>query len=525
MDTHTPDVKQILRLGFADSVRWLADDGETGRPARWVSTSLDEAAPGDILLLEPAAITAEVLAQARQRGVALLLVVGGGFPEMDLEIPPGLSLAVLEGEWEARPAQEMLLTMLINQRAALMERGVRIHAQLSQLAAEGGGLPALVKAMAELSGRGVLIQDKRQVILADYPSSTLRAIWPDILMQIQSTEMLPASLQDRKKAGQHSHIVTQTLPGGLARLIFPVVVGEVARGYVSLLGMAGELDALDTLVVEQGAQICAVEMARAKAVREAEKKLKGDLLTALLNDDLTPHDARLWVLTMGLDLEQSHVALRFSWDGPSPPSRRRLETLVNGEVARQELTAIVSALGAEVICFCQVPLQPARPEEAALGLGAAVLSQAGKEFTEVSARCGLGTPARDLGDWRMSFRQAGQALELARRFREQKPLYFPDLSVYRLLLQMEHSPELSAFQEETIGPLLAHDHAEEFIHTLEAYFAHHGNLTQTAEALYIHRNTLIYRLDRIAKLTDLDLDKPETRLAVQLALRIHRMRK
>jgi purine catabolism regulator len=94
---------------------------------------------------------------------------------------------------------------------------------------------------------------------------------------------------------------------------------------------------------------------------------------------------------------------------------------------------------------------------------------------------------------------------------------------YRLLFQIEHSPELIAFQEETLGPLLAHEGATELIHTLETYFSHNGNLSQTAEALFIHRNTLIYRMERIASITGLDLDNPENRLAIQLALRIFRM--
>jgi purine catabolism regulator len=112
---------------------------------------------------------------------------------------------------------------------------------------------------------------------------------------------------------------------------------------------------------------------------------------------------------------------------------------------------------------------------------------------------------------------------MARRFGERRALYFPDLSVYRLLLQLEHNPELMAFQEEILGPLLAYEGGRELINTLEAYFEHNGNLTQTAEALFVHRNTLIYRMERIAKITSLDLDKPETRLTVQLALHIYRM--
>ncbi|MCK4901006.1 MAG: helix-turn-helix domain-containing protein, partial [Anaerolineales bacterium] len=82
------------------------------------------------------------------------------------------------------------------------------------------------------------------------------------------------------------------------------------------------------------------------------------------------------------------------------------------------------------------------------------------------------------------------------------------------MLQIEHDPELSAFQEETIGPLLAYDGNEELIRTLESYFKHNANLSQTAEALFIHRNTLLYRMERIAQILDLDFNNPENRLAV-----------
>ena len=60
----------------------------------------------------------------------------------------------------------------------------------------------------------------------------------------------------------------------------PIIVSEVARGYISLIAFTGELDALDQVVIEGGCLVSAVEMSRGKAVREAEKRLKGDLLTA-----------------------------------------------------------------------------------------------------------------------------------------------------------------------------------------------------------------------------------------------------
>lgn len=522
MNTSTPNLKDLLRLAFPEPIDWLTDDSSSNEPINWVSLSLEEAKQGDLLLLPAQDVDSKVLLAAKERGVPAVLLLGECMlPETDF--PEDLSLIQVSGDHDPRDTQRLLLSILLNQRAAHHERGTRVHAQLAQLEAEGKGLEGLAKAMADISGEGILIQDKRGRILAEHPSSALLTIWEDVARQIGSLQSLPETLLDRKRAGSQPSIVTQEIPGGLARLVAPIVVGEVARGYLSLVGVVGELDALDHLVAEQGALVSAVEMARAKAVREAEKRIKGDLLTVLLQEDLTPRDARLWAQAVELDLTKAHLALRFAWHAPSPPSRRRLETIINGEVSRLGLKTILSPMGTEVVCFCEVTSSILRPE-IALEFAQTVLDQGIREYPQSPIRCGVGNLAEELSSWRTSFRQAGQALEMARRFEERRPLYFPDLSVYRLLFQFEQYPELIAFQEEILGPLLAYEGGRELIQTLEAYFEHNGNLTQSAEALFIHRNTLIYRLERIAEIADLDLDKPETRLAVQLALHIYRMR-
>jgi purine catabolism regulator len=195
---------------------------------------------------------------------------------------------------------------------------------------------------------------------------------------------------------------------------------------------------------------------------------------------------------------------------------------VNGEVARLGTKVIISPTGSDVICFCQVAPGKKRPTEA-LELSQNVLLRAYEEYPDAHARCGVGTPAPDLNNWQDSFREAGQALAMARRLSESKPLYYPDLSVYRLLMLVEDNPELRSFQEEVIGPLLSHDGGKNLIETLEAYFKNNGNLSQTAEALFIHRNTLFYRMEKIAEITGLDLSNPDTSLAIQLALRIYHM--
>lgn len=522
MPDHNLSLKEICRIAFENQVSWLKGAPEAVYTVGWV-TYLPEEVQADYLLLLPAqnaGIHGFNLGNLQPQPAAILLY--GPLVGDVTGLSGGIVIGHLPEPAQPSAIQRRLLTVLINHRVMLMERGVHIHTQLSQLAAEGSGLSGLARAMGAITGRGILVQDKRLNIRAQATSQALMLNWEEILPFLMQLDSLPEQHRDRKQAGKLAAILHQKLPGGLARLVAPIVVSEVARGYLSIIGLEDELDALDQLVAEQGALVCAVEMARSKAVRETEKRLKGDLLTALLQDDISPRDTLLWVESMGIDPSLPYVALRFAWESEPAPSLRRLETQINGEVARLGLKTLISPMDQEIVIFCPV-LGPGKSAEPAITLGSAVLSIGPQESGGARLTCGIGAPAQALADWRRSFRQAGQALEMARRLGATEPLYFPDLSVYRLLVQIEYSPELAAFQQEILGPLLENDGGLELINTLEVYFAHNGNLSQAAEELFIHRNTLNYRMERIAEILDINLDKPETRLALQLALHISRM--
>ncbi len=530
MPFYSPASLLTVLDALPDGYEWISGEEKSGDTSiTWIVCNNTGLQHGDLLLLdagdEPTArdIPSEV------HEASAIGIIGDG--EID---PSGFSgKPIFRIRIGGRPSgsrgldlrsiHQTLLRALLAQKSILIERGANIQTRLTQIAAHGEGLTGLAAAMREMTQHGILVQDKRLSPLASSPSTALRAVWDDLLEQLAEFSTLPEMLRDRRQAGETPTVTVDPMPGGLERVVVPIVVGDVARGYLSAIGMTGELDQTDRMVVEQGALVCAIEMARAKAVRETEKRLHGDLLSALLRQNLSARDAHLWALNMGLDLEQQHTAMRLAWEGPTP-TLRRLETLVNGEVSRSGLPVIVSSLSGEVICFYEAPRDAGRPSRT-IALAQTVIDLAGKEYPEAVIRCGIGTPAGDLGAWQLSFRQAGQALDMARRLGERKPLYYMDLSVYRLLLQFEDHPDLKSFLQETLGPILNHENSDELLATLEEFFAHNGNLSQTAEALFIHRNTLTYRMERLASLSQLDLENPDTRLAVQLALSIRRMLK
>jgi purine catabolism regulator len=491
------------------------------REVRWAVTAGSGVSPqaGDVVLCASAPARKEQNAWA-EAGVAAAAVI------TDDKLPANapLPLIPLHANAALRSIQQAALELIINRQSYLLGRGAEIYQTLARLSVEGVGLPRLAQAMFELTGQAVLVQDKRLKPLAEQVPAALSERWPEVANVLGSLSHLPESFRDRRQAAAVGGWREQTLPGGLTRLICPIVAKGMARGYLSIVGVQGELDTLDQLVVEHGASACALEMAKAKAVSDAEKRAHGDFVDSVLTGTLSLDEMLRWAGRIGYDIEPPHAALVLRWGASSSapaPSLRRLETIVNQSVAKTGVNALVRPRGSEVVVFCAVA-EAGRPE-AALSLAQQIYRSAAEEYPHNPAYCGVGRTAAELADWKDSHREATQSLSMAARLNERTPLFFGDLSVYRLLFQLEGSPELESFCREVLGPLMDYEGSGDLLETLEAFCDRLGNLSQTAEKLFIHRNSLLYRMERISQLAGIDMNNPDTRLAVHLALKIRRM--
>src|SRR5690606_27076017 len=103
--------------------------------------------------------------------------------------------------------------------------------------------------------------------------------------------------------------------------------------------------------------------------------------------------------------------------------------------------------------------------------------------------------------------------------------FFGDVSLYELMMGVNDATMLAGFYKHWLSPLVDYDaqHSTDLLDTLNAYFANNGNMARTAHILNIHRNTLVYRLGRISEIIELDMDDPNVRLNLHLALKVQRM--
>lgn len=89
----------------------------------------------------------------------------------------------------------------------------------------------------------------------------------------------------------------------------------------------------------------------------------------------------------------------------------------------------------------------------------------------------------------------------------------------RILDELAASPDLRPFLD-IVLPLVNYDRerGSGLVRTLSVYFETGANASEAAERLFLHRNSLLYRLERIQKLTGLDLRESESMLVLQLGL-------
>lgn len=87
-------------------------------------------------------------------------------------------------------------------------------------------------------------------------------------------------------------------------------------------------------------------------------------------------------------------------------------------------------------------------------------------------------------------------------------IHYNNLGIYKLLFELDKSDSLKKYCLENIGVLITYDqqHSSNLLDTLKHYFLNNCHITQTASALFIHKNTLIYRLSTIKGLLNTDLN-------------------
>lgn len=141
---------------------------------------------------------------------------------------------------------------------------------------------------------------------------------------------------------------------------------------------------------------------------------------------------------------------------------------------------------------------------------------------------GIGGTYAHIDEFSNSMTEALQTVEVIHLYNEENGIrYFEDIGLYYVISRIDDKKMLEEYADKLLGPLIEADKYSDgnLYETLETYFYHDCNANATAEFLYIHRNTMRYRLNKIEKLLNRDLSNLENHTELNLAFHIKRFMK
>lgn len=138
----------------------------------------------------------------------------------------------------------------------------------------------------------------------------------------------------------------------------------------------------------------------------------------------------------------------------------------------------------------------------------------------LNVRIAYGTVVQEIKDVSRSYKEAKMALDVGKIFFDDRDIVaYSELGIGRLIYQLP-IPLCKMFIKEIFGGKSPDDFDEETLSTIYKFFENSLNVSETSRQLFIHRNTLVYRLDKLQKTTNLDLRVFEDAITFKIALMV-----
>jgi sugar diacid utilization regulator len=282
------------------------------------------------------------------------------------------------------------------------------------------------------------------------------------------------------------------------------------------------------VVVEQAATIVGTELLRVRGMERAEERARGNFVHALLHNRFSNHAdlvARAAYHDFPLEFRYAVVVARSAGliaDGDSPT---RLAEMAReaGRIMPVEGVQTLAAVVGDVLGVVRPIVTPNRahrdtnPEE--LRAYAVTLEKRLGRISGRDVRVAFGRPRRGAEKIMDSYREARVALDLRERLHLDEACGFDDLRVDSVLLDLSQDTAGRLFADDILRPLQG-DSGGGPLEVAQTYVEAGGNLNEAARRINVHRNTMLYKLNRISRLLQRDIRDADTQFTVWLAIRL-----
>ncbi|CCQ97420.1 hypothetical protein CULT_620025 [[Clostridium] ultunense Esp] len=322
----------------------------------------------------------------------------------------------------------------------------------------------------------------------------------------------------------------------------PIEVLDQIKAYIGIIELNNKIEDMCFIALESAATALRFEMLKDVAITEVELKYKGDLMDDLLNgrfDSIENIYNRSNILGWNLERQFVVILLYISqYNGYISNQkditeglhqlRERIKKIIDRISYYYTTDHILHNRGDNIILLWPVD----KREELNLTykrikrFGEEIKSIVTDEIGNISITIGIGGFAEDPTELQGSYSEAVDAVNHGQRiFGEGSIITFDELGIYKLLCSYDDRDKLKEFVHPSLLKLYEYDEDKnnELISTLEMYLNCNLNAVKTAEELFVHYKTVLYRLNRIKEITNLDMEDRQKMLEIEVGLKIMRI--
>lgn len=486
---------------------------------------------------------------ASRGGVAVLVRTEPGDVATPSELPfafpearraadeTALPLALLPPTADYRTVSQLIATKVLAQTTHVLQYSDRVHRSLGEILARGAGIPPLAYAMARMSESPVMVVDLDGAVLAyEATSATMSAGAkpdPGVVADVLAHH-LETLVKGERGDTPGVEVLDPITHGGTTctPIVAPVVYGGEITGLAAVLEPPGgdpHDRAQRRIVASEGAVLVGSEMLRIRSMTEAEERARGDFVVGLVHGRFEDGQQLLArARHHGFHPDGRYAVCVAAMNPPDTDDERARRRSTSLAWAAEKLdplpggATLATHIGGNLVVVR--PVAPTGPVPDALGELELVRSFAGnlrrlireRTATEVNLAFGrVGTGARGVAT---SYREARTALALGRKVDLPPIAGYDELRIFVALADLADSENGRTFARDVLEPLRKADgHARSLESVVLAYIAESGNLNAAARRLGLHRNTMLYKLDRASRALGLEVRSAETQFMVWLA--------
>lgn len=404
---------------------------------------------------------------------------------------------------------------------------LNIHKQFSDMIVHRDGETRIVESLAEIINEPVLLLDaKGQVRFGANSSNVLndRLFFKQLVGQVKNSQSLQSNISlcllgEAKK------------PYPFVEL-FPI---WTYRHEATLIVLTKQypLSSLSRLAAEQAAHVLGLELVKIQAVKERSRRYKNEFFSDLIDGYVTSEQEALHRGgKYGLNTSFSGRMLVIAPDeGGLPGSKRNYEQQdrFTGErddqyIAikqklldrKQKVTIFTKNEWFTILLFQE---DAALTEQGLISMLQEIIDELRIE-ENISFSIGVGSHVKQILDLTSSYREAFETLQTQLSQNKHQIVKMYEAMELNRLLRLIPPDELSKYHYEAFKGYLTDQNAELF-HTVRVYYENNCQIHDTAKSLFVHRNTVIYRLEKYERLTGRQLKDASESLKFRIACEIH----